>query len=192
MFHSRLVVFLRIVLPLAAIVLLSTLFLFGGNHEPGSSLPYGDYSPEKLKDRPAVGSPTYAGVASDGTEITMKAASANPGKDDGDTTINQLDLTLRHPDGLTTNVVADNGEMEGDLIHLRKDVKATTSTGWTAISQQFDANTVDGSLISPDAVEVDAPFGKLNAGSMELRELPDGSGQRILDLKGGVRMIYQP
>ncbi|AGT10047.1 LPS ABC transporter substrate-binding protein LptC [Paracoccus aminophilus] len=193
MFRSRVVAFLRILLPLAALAVLSTLFLFSERRDVGSLLPYADVTPENINQRPAVTAPTYAGVATDGTRIEMTAATATPGATaESLTTASKVDLTLKDLTGGIAHLVAGAGEMEGETIRLSDHAKLTTSTGWELTSDKFVAETQQGSLVSDVPVEAVAPFGTLTANSMELRTLPDGSGQHVLDLKGDVRMIYQP
>lgn len=202
MHRTRIVQMLRVLLPLAALVLLSTLFLFSGNREDGESLlPYAEVTPETLAERPSVINPTYAGVARDGTEISMTAASANPAtgtrggslvEAEGSSTIDTVAMKLRDPNGVVTDLVAGSGEIAGGIVELREGVKATMSSGWAMTSKAFEAELATGTLSTKDQVDVLAPFGTLTAQEMELRSLPDGSGQRVLDLKGGVRMIYRP
>lgn len=190
--RSRIVAFLRILLPLTALAILSTLFLFSERKEPGRNLPYSEVTAENIDQRPAVSQPTYAGVATDGTEIEMTANSATPGGSSGHSSVDQVNVTLRNPEGGTAHLVAGSGEMEGEVIRLGDGAKMTTSTGWQLTSKEFVAHTEAGSVVSKDPVEAIAPFGTLNAAEMELRTLQYGSKQHVLDLKGGVRMLYQP
>lgn len=202
MSRTRIVQMLRVLLPLAALVLLSTLFLFSGNREDGESLlPYAEVTPETLAERPSVINPTYAGVARDGTEISMSADSANPATGtrggsltsaDGASTIDNVSMMLRDTAGVVTDLVAGSGELADGRVHLREGVKVTTSAGWAMTSSALEAELATGTLSTKEQVDVLAPFGTLTAQEMELRSLPDGSGQRVLDLKGGVRMIYRP
>lgn len=192
MARSRVVSLLRVILPLAALALLSTLFLFGNRPEVGGGLPYSDVTPEELARRPIVTAPTYAGVAEDGTQIEMTATSANPQDIDGRSAARDVHLILRGTDGLVSDVQALQGEMLGDNIHLRGDVRMVTSTGWTMVSDEFTADTREGTLRSDRQVDVEGPFGTLTAGSMILRRLEDNDKNHVLDLNDGVRMIYLP
>lgn len=190
--RTRIVGLLRVVLPLAALVLLSTLFLFGSRPEPGGLLPYSDVTPDDLARRPVVTQPSYAGVALDGTEIEMKAASANPQDADGRSAMTGVNLTLRGTDGLVADLTAAQAEMHDDVIRLQGDVEVTTSTGWRLRSDAFRADTLAGSLTADQQVEADGPFGEMTAGTMRLQRQSDGSRDHVLDLNGGVRMIYRP
>lgn len=190
--RTRIVALLRVILPLTALALLSMLFLFGARPEPGGGLPYSDVTPSDLARRPVVTSPSYAGVAADGTQIEMTAASANPQDVDGRSAATGVHLTLRGTDGLVSNLVATEGEMLGPEIRLQGDVRLVTSTGWTLGSEAFTAHTGDGTLSSDQQVDVQAPFGMMTAGAMVLRRSQDDENNHVLDLNGGVRMIYLP
>lgn len=196
MTRTRIVNWLRVILPLCALVILSTLFLFSSRPDTGGGLPYGDLTPEDLAQRAEIGQPSYAAVSIDGTEIEMTAESATPGRDGGRGSIARVSLSLRAVDGLVSDLNATGGEMEGDRIRLFGDVELTTSSGWQVTSQELIANTTEGTLVSPQQVDVAGPFGALTAGGMSLArtEAGDGNGEgnHVLDLNGGVRMIYRP
>lgn len=76
--HTRLVAWAKIALPLAALAILSTLFLASRPPEPGGNLPYGDLDPEALARQPRIGAPEYAGVTADGTAVSFTAETARP------------------------------------------------------------------------------------------------------------------
>lgn len=191
--RTRIVGWLRVILPLLALAILSTLFLFSSRPDSdGSALPYADVSPQELAGRPVITQPSYAGVASDGTEIEMTAASVNPDDDEGRSQIAQVQLILRAADGLVAELTAGEGEKQGQLIRLAQDVTMTTSTGWRLVADEFLARADDGVVTSDRPVHVQGPFGELEAGGMSLRRMPDNPENHVLDLNGGVRMIYRP
>lgn len=192
MTRTRIVGWLRVILPLTALVILSTLFLLGRKPEPGASLPYADVTPEELAARPQITQPRFAGVAGDGTEIAVEAKSASPGQQDGRSTVDEVRLTLTGTDGVVAHVDAQQGEMMGQQLRLADDVRMDTSTGWVLTSQELLAELDQGTLRSDSRVDVTAPFGELTAGGMTLRRTPDGTGNHVLDLNGGVRMLYRP
>ena len=146
MSRTRIVSWLRVILPISALVILSTLFLFSSRPDRGDGLPYADMTAEELAQRAEIGEPSYAGVASDGTQIEVAAASASPSRGAGRGTISQVALTLRTVEGLVSDLVAAEGEMRGDQLRLIGDVGLTTSTGWQIHSQEFIADTVTGTL----------------------------------------------
>ena len=52
------------------------------------------------------------------------------------------------------------------------------------------ADTATDRLSAPAQVAALAPFGRLTAGGMVLSRGPDGA--HVLELNGGVRLLYQP
>lgn len=192
MSRSRVVGWLRVILPLSALVILSTLFLFSSKPEPGGSLPYSNVTPEELANRPVVTSPSFAGVADDGTQIEITAASANPTDSRGHSAITGVEMILRNTAGLVAQLNAADGEMQGEDVRLGGGVTMTTSNGWRMTSDEFRGQTTQGVVSTDGQVDVNAPFGDLTAGGMVLR--PDGEDGKnhVLDLKDGVRMIYRP
>ncbi|HWL57813.1 MAG TPA: hypothetical protein VNQ78_14210, partial [Paracoccus sp. (in: a-proteobacteria)] len=67
-----------------------------------------------------------------------------------------------------------------------------TADGWIVTAPEFHASTTEGTLAADREVNVLAPFGDLTAGAMELRPVSPGNPDHVLDLKGGVRLIYRP
>ena len=197
MTRTRIVQWLRILLPLAALGLFSTIFLFSGRPPQESSLPYAEGTIEDLAARPSVIAPTYAGVARNGTEIEMTAESATPGRGSQTTSsAAQVAVKLTDPEGLISHLTAGAGAMTDDLIELSRGVRMTTSTGWVLTSEAFEAQIDSGLLRSRQPIVAEAPFGTVTADEMELYRAPDspadGAQDHVLDLKGDVRMIYQP
>jgi lipopolysaccharide export system protein LptC len=67
--HSRLVFWLKIALPLVALALLATLFLFGRPIRPEDAIPYASTDiTDRAKD-PRVTEPVFASMTSDGAAL---------------------------------------------------------------------------------------------------------------------------
>ena len=67
--HSKLVVWAKVTLPLLALGLLATLFLFSRKIDPTDAIPYADVDVEERAREPRLTMPTYAGVTSDGSAL---------------------------------------------------------------------------------------------------------------------------
>lgn len=190
--RTRIVHWLRVLLPLAALVMLSTLFLFSTKEDRPGLLPYSEVSPQNLSQQPQMIAPRYSGVAEDGTQIQMTADTVSANAGSGTGSISNVDLKLTDLAGAVSTLVARAGQMEGNMIRLNGDVLMTTSDGWKITSDEFVALTDKGTLTADQQVEVNAPFGDLTAGGLVLRQLPGDQKNHVLDLTGGVRMIYRP
>lgn len=193
MLRSRIVALLRVILPLAALALLSVLFLLGRTPNPDeAAIPYADVDPHELAERQAVTLPRYSGVTKDGARISIAGTEAVPGSGPGQGNAQSVRMTIRAIDGRAADVSAGTASLEGDDIRMQDGARMTTADGWIVTSPEFHASRQAGTVNADQEVNVLAPFGNLTAGQMELRPLGDGTGDHVLDLSGGVRLIYQP
>ncbi|KGJ04339.1 lipopolysaccharide export system protein LptC [Paracoccus halophilus] len=193
MHRSRIVAWLRVILPLAALALLSVLFLLGGKPDPDAvMIPYADVDPRDLAERQAVTSPRYAGVTDDGAQVSITGVEAMPGRSAGAGTADSVRMVMRARDGSAADISAGHAELEGDLLRLSDGARMTTADGWVVTAPEFRALRNLGTVNADDEVNARAPFGDLTAGAMEMRPSGDGSGHHVLDLSDGVRLIYRP
>lgn len=190
MTRSRIVAWLRVILPLAALALLSVLFMLGRSSDGESSYPYSEVAPEDQPSGTTLSALRYAGVTSDGVRVTLTAEKAAPGPQDQGTKLDNMRLTLQGSDGRAADLAAGIADLKGENIHLSYGAQMTTADGWVLTGPSFEAARDSGIVRSDTAVDVYAPFGHLTAGAMELRPVEGGS--HLLDLSGGVRLVYQP
>ena len=192
MLRSRIVAWLRVILPLTALALLSVLFLLGRKPEPDAAIPYATVDPQDLAERQAMTNPTYTGVTSSGMQLTISGTAAVPGADKGSGNVTAVRMTLRAPDGRAADVSAGSAQVTDDQVTLGEGVRMTTADGWVVTAPEFLASTTEGTVLAEREVNVRAPFGDLTAGRMQLGPAGPGSADQRLDLKGGVRLIYRP
>ena len=76
--YSRLVALLKVVLPLTALAILSTLFLLARTPNIERTIPYADVDIDALAREPRISAPDFSGVATDGTGLQVTALSARP------------------------------------------------------------------------------------------------------------------
>lgn len=188
--RTRIVRWLRVLLPLAALALLSTLFLFSREPEAESRIPYADVDAEAMARDPRLVAPDYAGVTEDGARLTLRARSAAvPGTGGGDA--EDLRLDWQRPDGLTAELTAPEGGLAEGRVSLGGGVRIETSSGWEIRAPRVDAATDRSEVEAAEGVDATAPFGTLTAGRMRLApDAPDGPA--VLNFTDGVRLIYQP
>lgn len=192
MLRSRIVAWLRVILPLTALAILSVLFLLGRKPESDATIPYADVDPQDLAERQAITNPTYTGVTDSGAQLTIAGREAVPGQQKSSGSLSAVRMTIRAQDGRAADVSAGSARMEGDQVTLAEGVRMTTADGWVLTAPEFLASTSAGTVRADSQVDVRAPFGNLTAGNMELRPVAPGAPDQILDLKGGVRLLYQP
>jgi lipopolysaccharide export system protein LptC len=193
-FHSRLVFWLKIVLPLAALALLATLFLFGRPISPEDAIPYASTDiTDRVKD-PRVTSPVFAAMTNDGAALTITAAEARPGAVGSGTAglARAMVALMELPDGSTAEVTAPLVQMESAAKRaiLTGGVKIVTSSGYTALMPGMSVATTQADLTSLGPVNAEGPPGKLHAETMHLGLAASGGYQ--LDFTGGVTLVYLP
>ncbi|MTD99986.1 hypothetical protein GIY56_06790 [Paracoccus sp. YIM 132242] len=187
--RTRVVRWLRVLLPLAALAMLSTLFLFSRGGDSESQIPYADVDAEAMARDPRLVSPEYAGVTDDGAQLTLRATEAAPGQGGG--SARDLRLDWQRPDGLRADLTAPRAGLAGGAIRLEGGVRMTTSSGWIVEAQSVETATDRSRIAAQDGVQADAPFGSLSADRMELAP-GGGTDASILNFSGDVRLIYQP
>jgi lipopolysaccharide export system protein LptC len=179
MSRTRIVRWLRVVLPLLALVILSTMFMFSGQPEDNPQIPYSGMDPDRLARERRMVAPQYSGVTDDGGQLSLRAQEAAPGGASGAGAgagagwASDLQLDWQRPDGLRARLTAPGADVDGDTIALSGGVRMTTSTGWTLDAPRVEAATDRSHLLATDGVQADAPFGRITADRMELAPDPE-------------------
>jgi len=189
--YSRFVQFAKIALPLLALALLSTMFLFSRTINPEDAIPFADIDVEQIAREQRLVAPKFSGVTSDGSTITVTADTALPDA----TNPRRMAATDVNAEIITTTgtqfmVVSLDAIYDGeqDQMDLIGDVRLTTSTGYVMRSELLVADLQETRLVSPGRVTGSGPSGILEAGRMELTAT---EGSQLLVLKNGVKLIYQ-
>jgi lipopolysaccharide export system protein LptC len=194
-FHSTAVAWLKVLLPLAALGILSTLFLVSRTINPEDAIPFAEVDVADRIREPRVTAPTWAGVTEDGSALTVTAAEARPADAAGaDPNARALRAVLDMPGGGRAELVAATGrlDMAANRLIVEGGVVITTSTGYTLRTGALDAALDRTGLTAPGTVEGDGPGGHLAAGSMELTAKGGTPERYVMVFKNGVRLLYQP
>ena len=190
--YTRLVTYLKIILPLAALAILSTLFLISSRVGPGTTIPFAEHEVAKRIETQQVTTPFFAGVTSAGDDITMTATEmvtfSNTHTEARDMTV-ELDFL----GGGRVVLVANQGDvdMNDNLANLTGDVVIQSTSGYTLTSDYMTGSLTHLDLLSPGAVQGTGPGGTLNAGSMHLTRNDDDQMAQLL-FTGGVKLVYDP
>ncbi|WBU56448.1 hypothetical protein [Paracoccus sediminicola] len=187
--RSRIVAWLRVLLPLAALVILSTLFLLSRSPNPDDAIPYADVDAEALARDPRMTRPEFAGVTDGGAAVTLTAERATPAQSDTGAA-ETLRMTWRAPEGLAADLTAPRGEVDGQSVRLSGGVRVTTSDGWAMTVPQVDSDLRADLITGTGGLTAFAPLGRIDANSMEISR--DDEGAHVLNLSGDVRLVYQP
>lgn len=191
-FHSQLVGWSKIVLPICGIGLLSTLFLFARSSGGATEIPFAEI--ETLAREQQITAPQFSGVADDGSIIAIGAAFAKPDPTKIDTiSATDLSLSADAADGSQIKITASKGEIDGTakVARLRGLARLETSGGYTMETNGLVADLRTGTITSDGALEVRAPFGAITAGRVTFQNAKDGAGQQML-FTNGVKLVYTP
>jgi lipopolysaccharide export system protein LptC len=188
-FYSQFVGFLKVTLPLAALILMSTVFLFARAPSPETTVPYAEI--QEIAREPGLSGAQFSGVADDGSVISLTARNTRPVGDiiTADTLLAGIDTV----DGTRIDISAGTGEINNSAQTARLTglARMVTSNGYEMETAGFTANFSTGRIVSEGALEVQAPFGALTAGNLVI-ETPEGTDEQVMLFQNGVRLVYTP
>jgi lipopolysaccharide export system protein LptC len=186
-FYSQFVGFLKVTLPLAALILMSTVFLFARAPSPETTIPYAEI--QEIAREPGLSGAQFSGVADDGSVISLTARNTRPVGDiiTADTLLAGIDTV----DGTRIDISAGTGEINNSAqtASLTGLARMVTSNGYEMETAGFTANFSTGRIVSEGALEVQAPFGALTAGNLVI-ETPEGTDEQVMLFQNGVRLVY--
>lgn len=188
--HSRLVGWSKVLLPLAALALLSTLFLFARASDEVPAIPFAEL--DRLAKEQRITAPRFSGVTNDGSVIAITATAAKPLADDA-LIIENPRLSLDASDGTHLTIQAGSGSVNGvaRTAELSGLARLETSSGYLMETQGLTADLATGQITSRGPLEIQAPYGQIKAGQVTIVASEDGTGQRM-DFTNGVKLLYDP
>ena len=191
--YSRLVFWMKISLPVAALGILSTLFFVAETLDPEAAIPFADVDVERIMTEQGVSGPEFGGMTRNGVAISMTADTITPGDNREKMTANRLAATFDLPGGGQIDLASDAGFVNSETKEatLEGDARLESSTGYVVTSERFVASLEDARVIADQEVNVFGPAGEITAGGMELVRSKDDDTY-LLVFKSGVRLIYQP
>jgi len=191
--YSRFVSLLRVVLPLAALALLSTLFLLSRNVDTEAVIPFGEAEIETRTRAQQITAPFFSGVTPKGDEISLAATVARPGTDGSPAGAEDVIAILRMQDGTRLNMSSARAtfDMQDQSASLLGNVVIQSSIGYRLTTAILNTaiNRIDAA--TPGIVEGTGPIGALHAGRMRITSDTE-TGDLHLFFTNGVKLIYEP
>ncbi|MDG1117907.1 MAG: hypothetical protein P8N72_12410 [Flavimaricola sp.] len=190
--YSHFVAGLKVLLPLGALALLSTMFLFANGPEPDPAIPFAEI--EAIAIDPRIGDPHFAGIADDGSVISINANEIRPDLGQRDSfSVNTIRAIIDATDGSRVEITAGQGQIEprSKIARLTGLARVTTSSGYVLETAGLVADLNSGTVTSMGALEAQAPYGEFSAGGLVLSTSQSGEGSQMV-FNGGVRLLYQP
>ncbi len=188
--HTRRVRFLKLVMPLLALGILSSLFMFSKTIDPEAAIPYATVDVEDRLREPKMTDANFAGTTSDGAALTISAANVVPGADQTG--------TAKMVSGQIVTAAGETTQVDAALVALNGTNAAMTggvvmhSAGYEMTTDAMDFAIDRVQVSSRGTVAANGPLGTLDAGQMSLTETPNVAGSYVLVFKSGVRLLYQP
>lgn len=192
--YSRLIAALKVALPLAALALLSTLFMVSRSINPEDALPYAEVDIADLVRDPRLTAPSFSGLTREGDEVLFTAEIAYPGGEGArGARAEKTLLRIVSPAGVETQVIAQEARIDpvAERLYLAGGVQFDSQTGYALTSETLEASLDHTRLESTAPTQALAPGTQLHADSMVLTR-PAGSGSELLVFKGNVKLLYDP
>ncbi len=195
--YSRMIAGLKIIFPLLALVLLSTLFLVSRPYDPSPDIPYVDTDHADTDGGQRVKNLSYSGVSESGSAITLTADVALPELGNMQKiNAENLKSVIDSGQGQTVSINAPIATFDNNsqTAVLKNGVTVTTSTGYHIQTDTIIADFDVTRMSTPGSITADGPLGHLKAGQMMLQQQSgDGSsGKYELVFKQGVELVYTP
>lgn len=192
--YSRVVAWMKIILPLAALGLLSTLFLLSRTIDPTQSVPIAQIDIELRAQEMGATRPSFAGVTQQGDEILFTALSARPERDAPETLLaDTVTARLALVAGTVVDITSAHAEMnQNDLTAtLDGQVNIITSTGYVVDTDRLNTRLDAVYAESPGPVTAVGAIGTIDAGRMLLHNNSESRAAELLFTEG-VKLIYLP
>jgi len=192
--YSRTVAWLKVAFPLAALALLSTLFLLSRAMQTETALPFADKEiQDRLRDQQITG-PFFSGTTADGDQISF-AAQTLVTLEGGVGTNRAEDVTAKMTStgGAIFDLTAQIAELDiaGDSALLTGDVVMTTSQGYQLMTEEMTSHVDSIDVTAPDQVTATGPLGNLVAGNMRIFTPKNAESMQML-FSNGVSLVYTP
>ena len=193
-YHSQIVTGMKIVLPLGALGLLSTLFLLSRSIQPHEGLPFAEEAlAQRMRDQGA-SSAQFTGVTDSGDLVRFNAEQAVPDSERpnlvrADTVTAKINLKS----GAVIDMDAAHAllDQDTDYAELIDDVVVVTSDGYVMNTERLVSRFTELHAESPGPVTGNGPPGDIRADYM-LLHVPEGSNDDDAELlfTGRVKVIY--
>lgn len=192
--YSRMVALLKVALPLAALALLSTLFLLARAMNTDTAVPFADVEiQERLRDQQITG-PFFSGTTQTGDQMSFSAQKLITLQDAvGTNRAEDVLAKLETAQGATFQLQADIAELDiaGNIARLSGAVSMATSTGYRVNTDQVTSQISTLDVTAPQQVDATGPLGSFTAGNMRIFAPKDTKNTQML-FSGGVKLVYTP
>ena len=190
--YSGLISWLKILLPVAALAILSSVVYFARGTEEVRTIPFVAVDADEF-ERERATNPEYTTVTQDGGILRVVAEEAVPvSGEPGVYIAEDIAGWLETTSGRLIRATAPSGRIDtgANLADLIGIVSVHTSDGYHVLSKDMQTRLNIAYGETGGAVRGDAPFGTIEAGKLHFG-VPDGS-RDVLRFTQGVKVVYEP
>ncbi|MCT4554901.1 MAG: LPS export ABC transporter periplasmic protein LptC [Pelagimonas sp.] len=190
--YSQVVAWLKILLPLAALAMLSTLFLLSRSRAPVMDVPFAEVLQQGETAQEQVGAPYFAGTTARGEMLTMTARTARP-EADGVIRAEELEAQLRLLGGGQIRLDAARAMLRdgSQQVHLQDGVRIESTTGYVLQTDGLVSALDQVAVESAGPVTGTGPVGRLEAGKLKIAPIGETGDVHLL-FTDGVKLVYDP
>ncbi len=191
--YSRVVSWLKVILPLLALAGLSTLFLVARTIDPAQTIPYSDVDIDELANEQRIGGPTFSGMTASGAAYRLSAARAWPSADGAGTmTGEEISASIDLTDGTRVSIRAGAASYANAarLAGLTDGVTVDIADGYRMTTPSLSLTLDQLRLWSDQAVTITGPGLRLDAGQFDLTGRGTEAEPYVLVFKDNVKLLY--
>jgi lipopolysaccharide export system protein LptC len=188
--YSRMVAWLKILLPLIAIGVLGTVFLFNSKDGFEAGFTFSRTDIESLEKGSFIKSPQINGITQKGEPFHMLADEIRPLEDNNSlVVITNLDVEFQFKSGAWAKVTSPSAQMDvaAETVWFESGGRLETSDGNVAVVDTLHLLMALGEL-QGSGIVADGPLGRVSAENFRIES--DGSENRVLWFENNVRMQY--
>jgi lipopolysaccharide export system protein LptC len=187
--HARRMRVLKVGLPLIALAILSSLFLFSRSITMDGALPYAELDIEDRLREPKMSGVRIATTADNGAVIDLTADTITP-KGEGSANVRNAHGTITALGGTVTTLAAPQIDYDEGAAQAALTGGVTiTASDYAMTTEALDVAIEDAQVQSRSNVRAVGPLGQLDAGLMTLTQQ---DGKFVLVFNSGVRLLYDP
>jgi lipopolysaccharide export system protein LptC len=193
-FHTRLVTVLKIGLPLMAVAMLLSLFLFPGEERAGGGIVFSEADIEALGEGLRISRPVLTGATRDDDPFRFTAETVVPdAAPPTQAAMERLAGTITFVGGQTVQLEAPVAalDLETQVVEATERVTVTSSDGYRLSADRMVLDLVAGTLDAEGAVDGTGPMGTITAETMSVVPAEGRTGPRVFSFGNGVRLVYE-
>ena len=190
--YSALVVWLKTLLPIMALGMLSTIFLFSGKVDVTQSLPYAKLNIAEIIREQRITKPYFAGVSNNGTEITLSAAYASSNTQNADIlNITELSIVLTSQNTREIQINAGLGTLNSTTHKavVSQDVHVSMVPDFWLKTNSLTFDLKQAVATADNGFQGVTPLGSIGSDKMIIKMI---TGDQQIIFTNGVRLIYYP